>query len=642
MTSRALVLRGAGGVIALLALSRAGLGCGGGSSGGGPDASIGTGAVAGAVTDVQGKPIAGVRVALGSQQALSGSDGAYTLSGLAPQSGAVVTYTKSGYLEMAKRPNVVAGLSTPVDAVLAAMGAPQSLDGAAGGKVTGVRGTTLTASAGAFVDASGKAVTGTVDVYLTPLDPAVARERAAYPGVLVGVNATGKAVPLQTFGVVDVTVEQGGQKLQIASGKSVTATFPATVGWTAPSSTNLWSFDTTTALWKYEGTTTQSGGSYTAELHHLSTWNADQEFANGTTCLTGRVVDASGNVVYDAQVVPMGVGYSLLDEDSMGEFTGRASHTYCVWVKSNSEVLLEAVTPGPTSTGVGTVQTKAGPGVPFEFDCTQVSDCEAVPDIVLGYAQTVAPDAGPPSCGTSSATGPAGDGGTTEGGASDPFQGTCAEPLAALGQCFDATGGCTMTEPGPSASTQITLQYGSGSSLQVVANGDVESLTFFGDSHQVCATGTVLTLNQTLTLTLTSGGTFVIGQETLTCPDGTVLRLSADQASALSGCQSIGGGGLGGCRGGTDAGSGSTFTCYSTSGGTTACETYVGLPASALAQAEQGCTNQGGQLLASCPTAGRTGCCAYPGGSLTICYYAIAAAQAQLACAQSNGTYTPG
>ncbi len=84
------------------------------------------------------------------------------------------------------------------------------LDADLGGVVTGARGARIEAPAGAFVTRDGEPVQGTVEVHLTPLNPAIPAEYDAYPGDGLARTMDGSLVQLETFGVLDVTVLQWG------------------------------------------------------------------------------------------------------------------------------------------------------------------------------------------------------------------------------------------------------------------------------------------------------------------------------------------------------------------------------------------------------------------------------------------------
>ena len=157
-------------------------------------------AILGRVVDIDGSGIAGVTVSGGEAEAASASDGAFELEA-EPGTDVVVTLDRQGYLRGIKRVDVLDGTPTALEVVLVEEVAAVELDADAGGTVQGDRGAALVAPPGAFVDKDGNPVSGTVDVHLTPLDPAIAAELAAYPGDLRARTEDGSAAQLETFGV---------------------------------------------------------------------------------------------------------------------------------------------------------------------------------------------------------------------------------------------------------------------------------------------------------------------------------------------------------------------------------------------------------------------------------------------------------
>src|SRR5690606_3761308 len=102
-----------------------------------------------------------------------------------------------------------------------------------------------------------------VEVSLTPLDPSVPAELAAYPGDFSAETMDGASVMLETFGVMDVTIRQAGEELNVAPGRALTVRFPAPAGNAAPPAVaGLWSFDEARARWVEEGS-----ASYDADTH---------------------------------------------------------------------------------------------------------------------------------------------------------------------------------------------------------------------------------------------------------------------------------------------------------------------------------------------------------------------------------------
>jgi hypothetical protein len=335
--------------------------------------------VTGVVTDATGAALSGVTATAGGTSTTTATNGTFSLS-VTPQANLVVDFAKTGYLETSKALMATAGTDSHVSAVLMAMATGMPLDATGGGSVTGSRGASLTAGPGVFVGPDGSAVTGSVQVSLTPLNPSMPGELAAYPGALVGSTSGGAPSLLQTYGVLNVTVMQNGQSLQVASGQTVTVTIPVSATGTLPQTQDLWSFNLTTGMWDHEGTAQLSGSAYTAQLSHFSYHNIDGAIASGqATCVTGIVVDKSGNPVAGADVSPSeGASVdTLITTDSSGR--------YCTWVLSGgSETLTADSTAAPFGEGSITLTGGAALSFPssYPYSCSSLS-CQTAPNIVL-------------------------------------------------------------------------------------------------------------------------------------------------------------------------------------------------------------------------------------------------------------------
>ena len=177
-------------------------------------------------------------------------------------------------------------------AALTPRDAPQTLaDATAGGTLTGRDGATLVLPPSALVDASGAAVSGPVQVSLTPVD-VTAPGAGGFPGQFAGLGTDASLSPIVSMGTTEFVPTRSGARLQLAPGKATTVELPLyanqlldgtplTAGTTIP----LWSLDEQTGLWVREGdgTVTASASSPTglafrAAVSHLSWWNCDVPF----------------------------------------------------------------------------------------------------------------------------------------------------------------------------------------------------------------------------------------------------------------------------------------------------------------------------------------------------------------------------
>lgn len=168
-----------------------------------------------------------------------------------------------------------------------------TLNATTGGTVTGSDGAQVTFPPNALVNAAGQAVTGNVQVSVTPSTKA----DATFPGGGAALDENGDETLLFTYGMLDVQITQGGQKLQLAPGKQAKLGLHLTankhqdgavinVGDKVPA----WWFNESSGLWIQEGegevvasTTSSSGKALTMSVSHFTQWNWDMKVLNKTT-----------------------------------------------------------------------------------------------------------------------------------------------------------------------------------------------------------------------------------------------------------------------------------------------------------------------------------------------------------------------
>ena len=465
-------------------------------------------AIMGQALDSTGSGLASVTVSGGGAQTTTGNDGTFQLDAAASD-GVVITFEKEGYLRGLKRVDVQDGTPTALKVTLLAEAPAVEMDSDVGGAVAGTRGAGIVAPAAAFVDQSGTAISGTVQVHLTPLDPSVGAELAAYPGDLAARQTDGTSAQLETYGVLDVTVRQDGEELQIGSGKSIDIRIPApSSGVSSPPATvGLWSFDEDDGVWVEEGVATYnaSENTYDATISHLSPWNADA--VQDSTCIRGRVVDQYGNAIPGAMIEAKGVsylGWSNATAGNDGEF--------CVVVQKNSDVQVTAIHP----LGGGNVRTVSG-----------------------GSSDTTVP----PACGSCSDQGTwvvekgsvSGPGGSVDcSSIGNPYIGTCADGMMDIFTCFSPEGACTYN------TSTGNITYANGSSMVVSGLGG----TLNGPGGVPC--GSYVTdisdPNEPKTsYSNTSGDTWYLtmtqsGDQTIVCPNGDEVTVTSEQSAAIQAC----------------------------------------------------------------------------------------------------------
>ncbi len=283
-------------------------GCSSDGGGGGGQTTL-TEGVFGTVTDVSGAPIADVSVQVNGVTRTTDENGEFAIQ--TNRGPATVTYQREGFLPSVRRVTVDDDSPTATRVTLVERAAPVAVNSDTGGMVMGSRNAAVMIEPGTLSDPNGATVSGMVDVYLTPVDPSVDDEVQALTGSFEG--RTGNEVSLlESFGIVDVTIMQGGAELDVMTGETLEIRIPAPSAASSeslPTTMPLWSLDEGTGQWVEEGTTTLDEGSktYVADASHLSAWNADQ--LADSTCLTGIVVDEDGQPIAGAGVDSVGIDY---------------------------------------------------------------------------------------------------------------------------------------------------------------------------------------------------------------------------------------------------------------------------------------------------------------------------------------------
>jgi hypothetical protein len=262
--------------------------CGGGSGGTEEPAPPATADILAGVQSTIGATLQGVTVSVVGTAATAQTDanGAARLSALPRGQSHALKFSKDGFAEQFKL--VAVGASTAsavINVQMLALQPFQSLaDAAAGGSLSGKDGAKIELPAAALVNATGQAVTGAVQISLTPVNVTTG-ELGGFPGAFEGVPQGGARGALESYGTTFYELRQNGQKLNLAAGKTATIELPlyVTQGVSLGSSIALWSLNETTAVWQQEGTdvvvastASPSGLALRATVSHFSPWNADR------------------------------------------------------------------------------------------------------------------------------------------------------------------------------------------------------------------------------------------------------------------------------------------------------------------------------------------------------------------------------
>lgn len=254
--------------------------------------------IMGVVYGPGGQPLSGATAQANGQSAVSGGDGQFVLA-VGDVAQTVVVLSKDGFAPAYRAVKGGGALAT-VSAALTPLATKVSITPAAGGTVEVAGGVKVVFPAGALVDAQGQ-------VPATPVPVAVAwlpRDTAVQnPPLLLQAMDGAELVPLETYGMIEITAGAPGQLLQIAAGKSAQLQVPAQAG--DPESVGLFYGNPDTAMWELQGAVANLGGVWTAQLPHLSWWNIDGFLKvpkDQRTCVTFRARSKDGKPIAGVEI----------------------------------------------------------------------------------------------------------------------------------------------------------------------------------------------------------------------------------------------------------------------------------------------------------------------------------------------------
>jgi len=287
----------------------------------GPDPLPGVGAISGRVVDSDGNPLASTTVVMPGQGTITSNEqGYFYADNVAAAKNLTVTSTAPGYASTVGLARVDGDREHFVQLTMLANDVVQPIDAQADNIISGPSGLRAKFAAGTLVDGSGYPVAGTVNVALTAVNVADPKELRAVPGNFEAVQQNKSETILQSFGMVEISVDDGlGHECNLAPGSTAELQIPIPPERRAkaPQDMGLYSFDETSGKWIEEGRMILSpdGSFYTATVSRLSWWNCDDPFPPTTSEISVRVMDTMGNSLPDALVSLTGTSISTASED---------------------------------------------------------------------------------------------------------------------------------------------------------------------------------------------------------------------------------------------------------------------------------------------------------------------------------------
>jgi len=262
-----------------------------------PDQMV-TASLQGRVVDENGIPVQGAAVTSGVATTSTDVNGVFSFSNISLSSRfGFVKVVKQGYFTGSRSIITNASASNYVNIQLVPRTVSGTFPAPAGGRVAVSTGDTAVFAASSVVEASsGAAYTGMVTVYASYLNPTDPNLHRYMPGDLRGIGSDGNETALQSFGMIDVEMQDAsGNPLQLAAGQQATLIFPIpdSLLSIAPAAIPLWYFNDTTGRWIQQGTALRQGNSYIGLVGHFTFWNCDAPM--GTVNFKVHVIDQFGN-----------------------------------------------------------------------------------------------------------------------------------------------------------------------------------------------------------------------------------------------------------------------------------------------------------------------------------------------------------
>lgn len=290
--------------------------------------------ISGTVVSTTGKTIVGAQITVNGRSVLSDKDGIFVLASAADADTYVGVQVKaSGYPEAVRRVLMPSDSQANLQFTLRPVdqsqtfALPTDATPATFSINRGVAGAALSIPAAALVDPQGNVATGNANMNLTFWSPD--DDMSTVPGALRASGSNqdprdSSPIGLLSYGMVDIDIEQNGNKLQVAPNAALSLVLQTTdarrdaLANRTSDTTKvpvLWTLNPNTGLWDEDvgdSTYDKATGKLTATLHHLSTKNSDEPYnASGplvgdSGCITGRAYGQCGQPLPNA-VITMNV-----------------------------------------------------------------------------------------------------------------------------------------------------------------------------------------------------------------------------------------------------------------------------------------------------------------------------------------------
>jgi hypothetical protein len=343
-----------------------------------------TAKISGRVLDENNQPVNQALVKAGTASTVTDINGYFNTGEVRLDKNAgFIKVERNGYFQASRTIVVNAGVVNYVSMQLIKKTVTGAVSAASGGNINVLGGGSIVFSGNSFINTAGNgAYTGTVYVSTFFLNPTAANFTEIMPGTLRGINAANQETGLQSFGMMAVELTgDGGEKLQLAVGKTATLTFPipAELQAQAPATIPLWSFNDTTGLWKEEGTATRQGNNYVGTVGHFSFWNCDYPYA--LVDFNAVIKDQNGKALHPSRVVlkttgdkvsSYGYGYTDTTGSVSGKIPSGKTLQLEVYNRCNTLIYTQNIGPFSATANLGSITVNNAAATQVKFTGTVI------------------------------------------------------------------------------------------------------------------------------------------------------------------------------------------------------------------------------------------------------------------------------
>lgn len=274
----------------------------------------------GLVVDENQNAIAGALVDLNGVTATTDENGIFKLNNaMTLSTGSLVTMNKDGYFDSYKFTISETGQSGIRKVQMVEKQTIMTVQSSEDANIE-VNGAQIFIPKNSISRTDGSMYSGNVNVKAHWYDPADVNINANMPGDLRGLDASGKAVQLLTYGMMAVELtDESGEELVLQAGMTASLTFPLVQNNNIPDQIPMWHLDENTGVWQEDGVANKIGATMIAEVSDLSFWNCSKQFDK--VYIRGRIVSEDGNnpmssldiLVYDNNQIFSGYGFTNVD-----------------------------------------------------------------------------------------------------------------------------------------------------------------------------------------------------------------------------------------------------------------------------------------------------------------------------------------